>query len=78
MSPPAGDHPHGCLLRYTPSKGGVFRVTLELDSGREYQFRYLVNGQHWCNHWHADAYVPGGLGQDNCVVVTPTEALAIA
>ena len=53
-------------------KSGVFRVVLELEPGREYQFRYLVNGEHWCNDWHADAYVPSGSGEDNCVVVTPT------
>jgi hypothetical protein len=44
---------------------------LELEPGREYPFRYLVNGEHWCNDWHADAYVPGDFGEDNCVVVTP-------
>ena len=57
-------------------KKGVFGTTLELDPGREYQFRYLVSGEHWCNDWHADAYVPGDFGEDNCVVVTPTEASA--
>jgi len=58
----------------TPMKSnpkGVFKVILELEPGREYQFRYLVNGEHWCNDWHADAYVPNDLGVDNCVVVTP-------
>jgi 1,4-alpha-glucan branching enzyme len=51
-------------------KGGAFRVMVELEPGREYQFRYLVNGEHWCNDWHADAYVPSGVGEDNSVVVT--------
>jgi 1,4-alpha-glucan branching enzyme len=60
----------------TRRKGGIFRVTLGLEPGREYQFRYLVNGEHWCNDWHADAYVPGDFGEDNCVVVTPTGASA--
>ena len=60
----------------TRRKGGLFRVTLELEPGREYQFRYLVNGQHWCNDWHADAYTPSGFGEHNCVVVTPAEASA--
>jgi hypothetical protein len=55
-------------------RGGVFRAVLELERGREYQFRYVVNGEHWFNDWHADAYVPGGFGEDNCVVVTPSEA----
>jgi len=53
------------------SKKGVFRATLELEPGREYLFRYLINGEVWHNEWHADAYVPTGLGDDNCVVVTP-------
>jgi hypothetical protein len=54
-------------------RGGVFRVMLELEPGREYQFRYLVNGEHWCNDWHADGYVPSRSGEDNCVVVTPAQ-----
>ena len=60
----------------TRRRGGIFRVTLELEPGREYQFRYLVNGEHWRNDWHADAYVPGDFGEDNCVVGTPTGASA--
>ena len=55
-------------------KGGAFRTTLELEPGQEYQFRYLVNGEHWCNDWQADAYAPNALGGDNCVVVTPASA----
>ena len=61
----------------TRRKGGAFRVTLELEPGREYQFRYLVNGEHWCNDWHADAYVPSAFGGDNCIVVTPAEGSSI-
>jgi 1,4-alpha-glucan branching enzyme len=55
-------------------KGGDFQAMLELEPGRAYQFRYLVGGEHWCNDWHADAYVPNDLGEENCVVVTPTDA----
>jgi len=53
---------------------GNFRATLELEPGRELQFRYLVNGQHWCNEWHADGYHPNQLGDDNCVVFLPDNA----
>ena len=53
-------------------RGGVYRTVLELEPGRQYQFRYLVNGEHWRNDWRADAYVPSPAGEDNCVVVTPT------
>ncbi|HIC89977.1 MAG TPA: glycoside hydrolase family 13 [Anaerolineae bacterium] len=48
----------------------AWRVTLELEAGREYQFRYLVNGTEWHNDWHADEYVPNEYGGDNSVVVT--------
>jgi 1,4-alpha-glucan branching enzyme len=51
--------------------GGAYRLTVELEPGKAYQFRYLVNGEHWCNDWHADAYVSAGLDVDNCVVLTP-------
>jgi 1,4-alpha-glucan branching enzyme len=53
------------------NKQGVFRLTLELEPGWEYQFRYLVNGETWHNDWHADAYVPNGFGGNNSVVITP-------
>jgi hypothetical protein len=54
-------------------KKGAFQSTLELEAGREYQFRYLVNGDHWCNEWHADAYIRGEFGEDNCIVNTGIE-----
>ena len=53
---------------------GVFRIVLELAPGREYQFRYLINGQHWFNDPHAGAFVPNGFGGENCVVGTPVDA----
>jgi 1,4-alpha-glucan branching enzyme len=50
----------------------AYRTSVELNPGEEYQFRYLINGQTWCNDWEADAYVPNNLGEDNCVVVSPS------
>jgi len=50
---------------------GVFKTTLELEPGHEYQFRYLINDEVWCNDWHADAYVPNAFGQDNCIARLP-------
>jgi 1,4-alpha-glucan branching enzyme len=49
---------------------GSFRLTLELEAGREYQFRYLVNNHEWHNDWHADKYVPNAYSGDNSVVIT--------
>lgn len=48
----------------------VWKITLELPKGAEYQFRYLVNGTEWHNDWHADKYAPNPYGGDNSVVTT--------
>jgi len=59
--------------RATPMRrgnNGVFQTTLELEPGKWYEFRYLINDELWLNEWHADAYVPDGQGGDNFVVVT--------
>lgn len=52
----------------TPLKDGRFKVMLELDPERDYEFRYLVDGEEWHNDWEADRYVPNIHGSDNCVV----------
>ncbi|MCO6487398.1 MAG: isoamylase early set domain-containing protein [Phaeodactylibacter sp.] len=46
----------------------VFKAVVELESGKEYQFRYLIDGQAWENDWEADAYVSTPYGVDNSVV----------
>ena len=51
-------------------KDGRFTVELELESGHEYQFRYLVDQHEWHNDWEADKYVPNPFSGDNSVVVT--------
>jgi 1,4-alpha-glucan branching enzyme len=48
---------------------GAWYVVVELEPGREYQFRYLVNGREWHNDWSADRYVPNPYGGTNSVVV---------
>lgn len=51
------------------SKDGSFSVTLELETGSEYQFRYLIDGKIWENDWNADKYVVTHFGDcDNSVV----------
>jgi 1,4-alpha-glucan branching enzyme len=51
-------------------KNGSFKVTLELEKDREYQFRYLIDGATWENDWQADKYVMAGIGStENSVVV---------
>ncbi len=50
-------------------KNGNFQTTLELTSGREYRFRYLIDYSRWENDWLADKYVPNAFGSDDSVVV---------
>ena len=50
-------------------KSGAFSVKLTLESGREYQFRYLIDGKKWENDWKADKYVPAPFSDaENSVV----------
>jgi len=51
-------------------KTGDYSITLELEPGREYQFRYLIDEIRWENDWHADKYVRSPYGDsDNSVVI---------
>ena len=50
-------------------KDGSFSISLQLDVGREYQFRYLIDGKRWENDWSADKYIPAPFSHtDNSVV----------
>jgi len=51
-------------------KDGRFKVVIELEPEKEYQFRYLVNGDEWHNDAEADRYVPNPYGGDNSVITT--------
>jgi len=51
-------------------KSGDFKAVLDLPVGREYAFRYLIDGRRWVNDGDADKYAPAGLGaEENSVVV---------
>ena len=39
-------------------KSGAYQIVIDLPCGREYQYRYLINGATWENDWDADKYVP--------------------
>ncbi len=51
------------------TQNGDFSVTLELEKGREYRFRYFIDKVKWENDWHADKYVPNSFGSDDSVVI---------
>ena len=51
-------------------KSGAFTAVVELEPGRPYQFRYLIDQTVWENDWEADRYVKSDVGDcDNSVVV---------
>ena len=47
---------------------GGFSLTVDLEAGRAYRFRYLLDDQRWENDWAADAYLPNSFGGDDSVV----------
>jgi 1,4-alpha-glucan branching enzyme len=51
-------------------KGKAYKVTVDLDLNKEYQFRYLVNGQQWQNDPQADGYTSNPYNGDNSLVLT--------
>ncbi len=50
-------------------KNGDFMVVLELGIGKEYRFRYCIDGGKWENDWCADKYEPNPFGGYDSVVV---------
>jgi 1,4-alpha-glucan branching enzyme len=52
----------------TKRKDGRFSTTLTLDSGREYRYRFLLDGERWENDWQAHAYVLNEFGSEDSVV----------
>ena len=47
---------------------GTFYIALTLEAGRDYQYRYYLDGELWENDWHADFYAPNDMGTENSVV----------
>jgi 1,4-alpha-glucan branching enzyme len=63
---------NGWSIRANPMKQlktGDFTITIEVEPGREYQFRYLIDEYRWENDWNADKYVRSPYGSDNSVVI---------
>ncbi len=51
-------------------KSGAFTTTLDLEIGREYQFRYLLDSEIWENESDADKSTPTPFGDgENSVIV---------
>ncbi len=56
-------------LELKKNKSGKFSVTVDLEQGRTYQFRYILDGSTWENDWAADAYVPSNVSSEENSVV---------
>ena len=62
-----GWNKHGTLMK--KQKNGSFAGSISLACGREYQFRYLLDGERWENDWKAGKYVANEHGGENSVVI---------
>ena len=67
----------GADLMHRDAEGG-FSLKVDLEAGRAYRFRYLLDGQRWDNDWAADAYVRNGFGGDDSVVDLTALTAAVA
>lgn len=50
------------------NKDGDFTVTMNLPVGKDYHFRYLIDGEVWVNDWAADYYAPTEYNSENSVI----------
>lgn len=49
-------------------KDGSFSATVSLEAGREYRFRYLLDGERWVNDREPDSLVRNRFGDKDCVI----------
>jgi 1,4-alpha-glucan branching enzyme len=53
----------------TRLKSGEFKATVDLEPGRDYEYRFLIEDKVWENDWNAEGYKPSGIpGAENSVV----------
>lgn len=56
------------------AKDGSMKATIELEAGKSYEYRYLLDGGRWENDQTASEYAHvNGLGIVNCVITVPVE-----
>ncbi len=53
-------------------KDGSLKAVVQLEAGKTYQYRYLLNDGRWENDYYAQNYVPvSGFHIDNCLITVP-------
>ena len=59
-------------------KDGSLKTTVDLEAGRSYQYRYLLNDGRWENDYNAQQYVyADGFFVDNCLITVPEKIQAV-
>ena len=51
-------------------KNGALSVTVSLETGQSYRYRYLLDDKEWENDWKADSYVRNVYGSEDSVINT--------
>ncbi len=59
------DWEKGITMKLTNAE---YTVMIELETGRQYEFRYLIDNYIWENDWEADGYTPTPYGVYNSIV----------
>jgi 1,4-alpha-glucan branching enzyme len=54
---------------FSDVKEGFHSVSVELEANKEYQFRYLADGEVWLNESEADKHVATPYGSENSVLI---------
>jgi len=49
-------------------KTGMYSTNLNLETGKEYQYKYVIDGERWENDTEADKYLPNEFQGTNSVV----------
>jgi 1,4-alpha-glucan branching enzyme len=57
-------------LQMAKNEAGHWEATIKLDAKREYQYRYLIDGNDWLNDDEADKFEAHPYGGQNSVVAT--------
>lgn len=61
-----GWNPEAAVM--SPLKDGSFSLTIELEAGNTYRFRYLADGERWFDEAEADGQEAGEFGASNNLI----------
>lgn len=58
-------------------KNGKLAATIELESGRSYQYRFLLDNGQWINDWNAENYVQSAFGVENSLITVAEDIVKV-